>query len=299
VLERQSACPFRAFAEKRLGARDLNRSEWGLTPAERGNLLHDVLRRIWSPEEGSLHTLDDLLTARRESRLRGIVEEAIAAAFVDEFGEPQSDDAWLRAYLDGERKRLRKRVLEWLEIETTRTPFTVIACEERLEDVNVGGLKLRLRADRIDEVADYARLLLDYKTGAQVKITDWNTPRPSQPQLPLYAAFGNVEDVCGVVFARIRAGETCMVGKVKDAKTQLCPDVKSTSALLKDPYSDLVRDEWTAALLSLAQDFLQGEAAVDPNDGRKTCEYCPLPGFCRVAERPAALDEDDTESADV
>jgi ATP-dependent helicase/nuclease subunit B len=292
VLGLQAACPFRAFATKRLGAQALNRSEWGLTAGERGELLHKVLEAIWSPEFGRLHSLDDLLAARREGRLRSIVEGAIADVF-SKYDETAGDDVWMQAYLESEYRRLRVRIEEWLDLEATRVPFEVIACEEQLQDVNVGGLKLRLRADRIDQVADYQRLLLDYKTGT-VTPADWKVPRPSDPQLPLYAAFGNVEDLCGVLFARIRVGETCISGMVKDVRTQLTVDIKGTSSLIKHPYSDVVRDEWSEALLSLANDFLRGEAMVDPKDGRSTCKYCQLPGLCRVAERPAAL-EDETE----
>ena len=290
VLGHQAACPFRAFATKRFAAQPLNRSEWGLTAAHRGELLHKVLEKIWSPEFGRLHSLDELLMARRESRLRPIIHETINEVFV-KLDTAAEDDAWMRAYLESEKRRLRVRVEEWLELEATRTPFKVIACEEELPDVNVGGLKLRLRADRIDEVGDYKRLLLDYKTGL-VSPADWKPPRPVDPQLPLYAVFGNVEDICGLLFARIRAGETCISGQVMDAKTQLFADVKGTSPLVKFPYSDALRDEWSEALLSLAGDFLRGEAAVDPKDGRSTCEHCPLPGLCRVAERAVSIQED-------
>lgn len=290
VLGNQAACPFRAFATKRLAAQPLNRSEWGLTAAQRGELLHRVLENIWSPDFGRLHSLDDLLAARRESRLHPIIRETIDEVFV-QLDADAEDDAWMRAYLESEKRRLRIRIEEWLELEATRTPFTVIACEEELQDVNVGGLKLRLRADRIDEVVNYKRLLLDYKTGL-VTPADWKAPRPTDPQLPLYAVFGNVDDVCGLLFARIRAGKTCMSGQVMDAKTQLSADIKGTDSLMKYPYSDALRDEWSEALLSLAGDFLRGEAAVDPKDGRSTCEHCPLPGLCRVAERPLSSQED-------
>ena len=77
-----------------------------------------------------------------------------------------------------------------------------------------------------------------------------------------------------------------------DAKAQLFAGVKGTSPLVKFPYSDALRDEWSEALLSLAGDFLRGEAAVDPKDGRSTCEHCPLPGLCRVAERAVSIQED-------
>jgi ATP-dependent helicase/nuclease subunit B len=297
VLGHQAACPFRAFATKRLGAHKLNRSEWGLTAAERGDLLHKVLQAIWSPESGQLHTLEDLLAAKRNGTLLQIVSDAIRTVFAKELGPPSDEDPWLHAYLESEQRRLSKRILEWLDLEATRVPFEVIACEEDLKDVSVGGLKLRLRGDRIDEVSEFARLLIDYKTG-MVTPADWKVPRPGDPQLPLYAAFGNVDDVCGLLIARIRAGETGISGMVKDAKTQLFADIKGTSPLLQNPYSDKVRDQWSEALLNLAHDFLRGEALVDPKDGRSTCEYCPLPGLCRVAERPALLEEDETESAD-
>jgi RecB family exonuclease len=158
--------------------------------------------------------------------------------------------------------------------------------------VNVGGLKLKLRADRIDEVGSSDRVILDYKSG-EVGPRDWDPPRPNEPQLPLYAVYGGVENVRGVLFARIRAGDTCFTGSVADVRAQLFADAKSNSALAANPYTDGMRDEWHEALLNLAGEFLAGEAAVDPKEGRKTCEYCPLPGLCRVAEVQNVLVTDD------
>jgi hypothetical protein len=111
--------------------------------------------------------------------------------------------------------------------------------------------------------------------------------------LPLYAVFGNVENVRGVLFARIRAGDTCFTGSVADVRAQLFADAKANSALAANPYTEGMRDEWHEALLNLAAEFLVGEAAVDPKEGRKTCEYCPLPGLCRVAEAQNVLVGDD------
>src|SRR5690606_24901811 len=47
LLELQSACPFRAHLEQRLGARALEESELGLDAAARGELVHAVLARLW------------------------------------------------------------------------------------------------------------------------------------------------------------------------------------------------------------------------------------------------------------
>jgi len=279
VLKHQAACPFRAFAAKRLKAEPLAAHDRGLSAAMRGKLLHETLQRIWSPEDGALHTLEDLKAATSEGRLDGILTTAIAASFA---AIEALADAWTQAYLAGEQRRLHRRLAEWLALEAGRAPFEVIACEEELPDVHVGGLKLNLRADRIDEVSNFERLLIDYKTGA-VSVRDWEGQRPNEPQLPLYAVFGNVEDVRGALFARIRAGETGFVGAVADLNRQLLPGAKSTSALGGTVYTDEMRSNWENALLALAADFLRGEATVDPKDA-KSCVSCPMPGLCRVKE---------------
>lgn len=286
VLKRQAACPFQAFAAKRLRAEPLNRQEWGLSAAQRGDLLHKTLEQVWSPK-GELRTLMDLQAAIRNGDLDGILSQAITDVFA-QLDAPDSD--WIRAYLESEQRWLHKRLSEWMAVEAERAPFEVIACEENLHDVNVGGLKLHLRADRIDEVANFERLLIDYKTG-EVSTHDWEGPRPNEPQLPLYAVFGNVEDVRGALFARIRAGGTGLTGYVTDLKRQLLPNAKASAALGKVEYSEAIRDEWEQALLALAADFLRGEAAVDPKNGKATCEYCAMTGLCRIAELRDPLEE--------
>ncbi|HEX5235976.1 MAG TPA: PD-(D/E)XK nuclease family protein [Silvibacterium sp.] len=294
VLKSQAVCPFQAFATKRLRAEALDRKDRGLSAAERGVLLHAALERIWSPSDGALHSLGDLRSAIREERLRDIVRSAIAEAFA---GYRDLEGVWARGYLAREKQRLQTRLEEWLRLEASRAQFEVIGCEEELKDVIVGGLKLKLRADRIDQVADFDRLLIDYKSG-EAAPRDWRPPRPNEPQLPLYAVFGNVENVRGVLFARIRAGDTCFSGSVANVRSQLLPDASAHSALAKEPYTDSLRDVWEEALLDLAGEFLRGEAAVDPKEGRTTCRYCPLPGLCRVAETRDPLAADGEEDGD-
>lgn len=289
TLKSQAACPFQAFAAKRLRAEPLSRAEWGLTPAERGSLLHKALENIWSPEKGSLHTLGDLKAAIAQGKLSEILRAAVESAFAK---YDAVEDSWLRAYLDSEKERLCLRLEEWMQVEARRQPFEVIACEERLDSVNVGGLHLHLRADRIDQLPNFDRLLLDYKT-SEVTVKSWDVPRPDEPQLPLYAVFGGVDDVQGALFAQIRAGETKFVGKVADAKTQIDANLTGSAALVKNPYTDATRDAWSDALLQLAEEFLRGEASVSPKHGADTCKYCSFSGLCRVAETGSAMDDDE------
>jgi ATP-dependent helicase/nuclease subunit B len=291
VLRSQAACPFQAFAINRLRAESLNTREWGLSAAERGNLLHEIMRRLWSgPAPQSLRSNDDLIAAIAENRLGEILDGHIAAVFA-KLSRDSADDSWMQAYLASEQQRLRTRLEEWLQVEAHRRPFTVEACEQGLRNVHVGDLRLNLRADRIDLLPDGSRLLIDYKTG-EVSAAAWKGERLEEPQLPLYAVYGNVEHVSGLLFAQIRAGKTHFQGRVRDALTQLDADLKASSGLVKEPYSEGMRDGWERALLNLAEDFLHGNAAVDPRDS-KVCQYCPLPGVCRIAE--SQLDQSDQE----
>jgi ATP-dependent helicase/nuclease subunit B len=291
VLRSQAACPFQAFAINRLRAESLNSREWGLSAAERGNLLHEVMRRLWSgPAPQSLRTHDDLTAAIAQNRLGEILDGHIAAVFAKLLHD-SSNDAWMQAYLASEMQRLHARLEEWLQVEAHRRPFSVEACEQKLRNVHVGDLRLNMRADRIDLLTDGSRLLLDYKTG-EVSAAAWKGERLEEPQLPLYAVYGNVEHVSGLLFAQIRAGKTRFQGRVRDALTQLDADLKASSGLVKEPYSETMRDDWKNTLLNLAEDFLHGNAVVDPRDS-KVCSHCPLPGMCRIAE--SQLDQSNPE----
>ncbi|HTD56352.1 MAG TPA: PD-(D/E)XK nuclease family protein, partial [Silvibacterium sp.] len=296
VLRDQAACPFKAFASKRLNAQELNRGDWGLSAMQRGALLHEMMERLWSPEKGVLHSLADLQTAIAEGRLEGLIGGVICGIFAP-LVKKHGSDAWMAAYLAGEQRRLASLLNKWLrEHEAKRIPFTVEATEKKLEDVSVGGLKLRLRADRIDVLENGKRLLLDYKTGLNVSTKHWEGERPDEPQLPLYSVFGNVEDLCGVLFARIRADETGFEGCVSDESVLKGAGLKAK--LTKERFDEALKGEWVNSLVNLAEDFLHGDARVDPKEQRTTCRNCEFPGLCRVAEDNAAPGEDDEGNGD-
>lgn len=296
VLRDQAACPFRAFATRRLGAQPLDRTEWGLDAAERGSLLHSILENIWSPEtseEFRIASLEDLHRVIDAGRLDEILRYHIGNEFSDLVRE-HSEDPWMNAYLESEQQRLLVRLRDWMLYEAKRQPFTVDKVEEKLRDVSVGPLKLNLRADRIDRIPDGSHLLIDYKTG-KVSASAWKGERPDEPQLPLYAVYGNVERVNGLLFAQIRAGDTGFAGRAADAQKTLMADLTANSSLVNQPLDNAMQHAWQQSLLQLAEEFLTGEASVDPKHGKETCTYCPLPGLCRVAETDLAIEPDDSE----
>jgi probable DNA repair protein len=297
VLTAQSQCPFQAFATARLGAKGWEPAQAGLTHAQRGQLLHAVMHAVWGGGEHGIRTQAKLpALADREAWVRGHVERACAEAL------PAGGRARMPAgYLELEQRRLTRLVSAWLEYETARVPFEVIETEGK-RTVVLEGLEFDLRLDRLDRLSDGSVLVIDYKTG-DVKPKMWEPPRPEDVQLPLYAGFALDADqeLGGLVFARLRAGELSFAGRVGDAVNTLLPDLGRSSALVKQPFTAEMLLAWKDSIEDLARDFRTGRAGVDPRDYPKTCERCGLQSLCRIQESAAALggeDEADEEEAD-
>ncbi len=286
ILRNQAACPFRAFASKRLAARAMEETDWGLEPRERGTVVHTILERVWA----ELKNRDTLKLARQANSLPALlgqqVDDALQRYKVE--GEKRN---WNEAYLHTERERILSLIDEWLAYEETRADFTVETREEK-RSAAVGALKLQVRVDRVDVVAG-GRVIIDYKTGA-VKSDGWEGPRPNDPQLPIYAGYGQVEDLQGVLLAKVAEDKVRFIGQVEDGSA-IFP---RNTALSKQPYGEQTLRAWKEVLLTLANGFLNGEAQVDPKQYPRTCEYCDLPGLCRIAESERARSAEAGDESD-
>ncbi|HEV2112821.1 MAG TPA: PD-(D/E)XK nuclease family protein, partial [Terriglobales bacterium] len=294
VLTHQSQCPFKAFATARLAAQSWQLAESGLTPSQRGQLLHTVLHAVWAGPPLGIRSLHDLQCLKDRS--------AFAAATVhrvlQEEIRPGLRERMPRRYLELEEQRLTRLVAEWLDYEATRIEFSVIETEVK-HTVELAGLTFELRLDRIDRLNDDSLLVIDYKTG-QVTPKSWELPRPDDVQLPLYAGFAlnPEEELGGLVFAKVLSGKSGFAGHVGDAKATLLPTLKSTSSLVKSSLSAEQLIDWKAYIDQLARDFLTGHAEVDPRDYPKTCEHCGLESLCRIAENRALLDSEEDSGED-
>jgi len=255
LLRDVAACPFRAFAKHRLGARELEDIDAGLSAADRGKALHEALQLIWG-EVGSRDRLLELSVAEEEE----IVERHVAAA-VDRCGSGLSAAV--------EKIRLSRLIAAWLQLERRRPPFTVVSREQKRE-IEIGGLRLEVRADRVDQLADGRQVIIDYKTG-NVATSVWEGPRLDEPQVPLYYISSGVP-VAGAAFARIRADRLGFLGMVENT---VLPEFKPCSG---DSAG------WRAALVALAEQFRSGDARVDPKLGESTCDFCKITPLCRVRD---------------
>jgi ATP-dependent helicase/nuclease subunit B len=289
VLTAQSQCPFKAFATARLAAQSWTRAEAGLTAAQRGQLLHDVLHAVWSGPPHGIRTLHELQSLRD---LQPFVVSHVHRVFKTKIG-PELRQRMPRRYLELEEQCLAGLVTRWLEFESTRITFEVIATEVA-RPVQIAGLTFDLRLDRIDRLNDNSLLVVDYKSG-DVSPKSWDLPRPDDVQLPLYAAFAiePEEELGGLVFAKVRAGHHEFAGRVGDAQATLLAGLSNSSSLVKDSFSAEQLIDWRAHIEQLARDFLAGRAEVNPREYPKTCERCGLQTLCRVQENLVQLVADE------
>ncbi len=321
VLTAQSQCPFKAFAIARLAAQSWEQAAAGLTPSQRGQLLHAVLHAVWAGAPGNrssspgwrvgqpngIRTHAELLSLNdREVFVAGHVQRVFAREL-----RPHLRESMPRRYLELEEQRLTELVTTWLDYEATRIEFKVAETEAE-RTVHIAGLTFDLRLDRIDRLNDGtlrddgtrlddgSLLVIDYKSG-KVSPNSWDLPRPDDVQLPLYAGFAldrDRERLGGLVFAKVRAGEMKFAGYVGDAAATLFMGLKGTSPLVKKPFTAEQLLDWRDCIEQLAQDFLDGKAEVDPREAPRTCERCGLQTLCRIQERQAELDaEDDSEDS--
>ena len=294
TLTAQSQCAFKAFATARLGAQSWEPAEPGLTAKERGQLLHDVLHSVWSGPPHGIRSHKELLAVQD---LNSFVANHVRRIFATQICS-RATESMPQSYLALEETRLIKLVTEWLDYERARIPFIVLDTEQKTS-VSVAGLPLKVRLDRIDRLIDESLLVIDYKSG-DVSPSDWDLPRPDDVQLPLYADFAlglDSNGIGGLVFAKVRAGETEFSGKVRDAKATLRANLRGNTNLVKKPLDPERLAAWKQYIEGLALDFFAGRAVVNPRDYPETCERCGLQVVCRVSENPPLAGDDNSDEA--
>ncbi len=294
VFKQQAACPFRAFAEYRLGAVTLDEPEPGLNAAERGTLLHAVLEAVWDALTSQANL--QRLTPEEE---RQLVQAAVAHGVARmAAARPQT---FTERFLSLEKSRLLNLTHAWLALERQRAAFSVIKPEAE-GSIVVAGLVFSAKIDRIDRLEDDTLAIVDYKTG-RPDVAQWFGERPEEPQLPLYSLFAAPANrpMGALLFGQVRLGDMRYKGLSRAA--DVAPGVPALHASrFAEDYADwdALLAAWRATLTRLAEDFRRGHARVDPKEFPKTCRYCALTPLCRIHAVNArsgrlSLDEPDDE----
>lgn len=248
--------PFFAFAVYRLGIHVLPQPGRGLDPRRQGVVAHRVLEDLWRELKDSA-----ALAAVGADELGARIGDRLDLALSREM--PESDYGRVAVAL--EHARLLDVLGQWLQHERKRvSPFVVEHLEAAL-NVNIGGLPLHLRIDRVDRVQTESGpcwLVLDYKTGRNADPKGWSAETLAEPQLPLYASHAAAADigvphVDGICFGHLKDGHPALVAMTNWCKRLIEPQQIDLSASWDDNLS-----AWRAQLGAAAQGFLGGQSAL-------------------------------------
>ena len=285
IIKDYAACPFRAFAKHRLKAESLSVPHTGLNALERGMLVHEVLALSWTQLE-TKNALNGIDPKDLDKLLGCAADKAIANIKRD---RPTTLSGRFAVI---EKKRLIRLVNTWLNEEKKRGDFTVIAIEEK-RTIHIGGLKLNTRLDRVDQLDNGLRIIIDYKTQKQF-VASLFSARPDEPQLPLYLVTAE-PDAVALTFAEVKIGDMGFTGIARD--NDLLPAIKAFSESRQKNYYDsweVLIAAWRTDLTDLAIGFFNGDARVDPKKYPQTCLYCDMQPFCRIYERINASSAEQT-----
>lgn len=274
ILKQQALCPFKSFAQHRLHARSLAQPTIGLSARDRGIIIHKVLELFW-------HAIKDqqTLLAMPSQAIHAKLQDCINSAF-QRMSFAQKNNG---RYLELEKTRLLYLLDDWLTLEKQRESFSIEACEKSIQlQLNEAPyqLNLSLRIDRIDNLGNGKKIIIDYKTNKTNNISNWFSERPDEPQLPLYVLFDS--ETIGITFAELAKGEQRFKGV-----SRYNVDIKGIKALselkLKNtPSWQTQISNWQSIFQKLAQDFFQGMAKVNPKNAQQTCLRCDLKSLCRI-----------------
>jgi ATP-dependent helicase/nuclease subunit B len=280
LFREQAACPFRAFSHRRLRTdRELESPRPGLDARSRGNLVHEMLKTLWTMLENRQRLA---ALAAMPAELTRTLEAAADAAIAEV--NRQRPDAVSGRFGALERERLVRMGREWLRTELLREDFQVVSLEKK-EALTFGGITVSVKLDRMDRLANGSHAVIDYKTG-QCAVSSWLGARPEEPQLPMYAL--SAKDVAAVAFAQVKTGAMKFHGVSREP--DLLPNVKvindnrSRNARLYRDWAQLL-EGWRGELESIGAAFVAGDARVDPKNGKATCELCDQKMACRIAEK--------------
>jgi ATP-dependent helicase/DNAse subunit B len=264
-VERYLECPFKYFAARVLKLGEERDEESGLTPQERGMLLHEVFEKFfgeWQQRKGGAITAENLGEALE-------VFESVAESRLARL--PEADRALERTYLLGSAVAagLGERAFTF-EIEHD------IEVMERLLEHPLEGefeltgpdgkrrIQIRAKADRIDLLSDGTLRVIDYKLG--------RAPKTAKAlQLPIYG-------VCAEQDLKGRHGREWNVsraGYVAFKERNAFVSLHSNSLPL-----DQALEEGEKRLVAAIDGIERGDFPVDPEEPF-LCTRCGYAGVCR------------------
>jgi len=274
ALNLQQQCPFRAFAETRLNANKFHEIKFGITPIDRGNLLHNVMEKIWinlKSKAGLIRLLE-----QPESEIKGFIIKIINSCLE----KLHLEKNLYQDLCNIEKKRLYKIIIKWLELESFRNDFHVKFTELE-QNVKFENIYFTLRVDRIDSEFHNgieSKIIIDYKISPQ-NTSNWLN-NISDIQMPMYYLMLDQSDnninYNGLLYSVINTKEQKFQGYVAN-NLDFGFEIKNID------FSEY-KQSWYEHIKTIATQYLNGVAIKAPLNVDTTCKNCHLKSLCRLYE---------------
>jgi ATP-dependent helicase/nuclease subunit B len=241
-------CPYRFFALRQLGLKQVDELDSEVDKRDFGLWLHEVLKRFHE----TLAAQSTPISASERTVRRQLLDAA-SVATTTSMALPEGEFLPFAAAWPA----VREGYLDWLvKHEATGAVFTSaeVALTQRL-----GDLKLVGRIDRIDTLPDGSVLVVDYKTEPTAKTSARVKEPLEDTQIAFYAALLSHDTLQG---AYVNVGE-------RDA----------TKPYLQ-PHLVEARDALVDGILHDMAHIAQGAALPALGDGT-VCDFCNARGMCR------------------
>jgi ATP-dependent helicase/nuclease subunit B len=286
IVAAQSDCPFKAVARHRLGAAPWPSAPAGLSPPERGMLLHATMAAFWNilRNQTTLAALDSSARHRH-------IEAAVAVALAQ---LPPARWRVLPAVVRaGEAQRIATLLDAWLTVELRRPSFSVMGTEISTS-LELEQMRFRLRIDRVDALEDGGSVIVDYKSGPSERPTAWFDERPRASQLGMYALAQRAAQpdtpLRAIAFAQFKPEDIAAIGLAADSGAW--PDLTELSKFGRFRKWRDMESWWRMQLGALAREIAGGWAAVTPRKSPSPCRQCKLQSLCRIDSVQIVDDED-------
>jgi RecB family exonuclease len=277
-VDRYVECPFKYFAESVLGLPEEREEMSGLTPLERGNLIHKLFERFYQTwQQDGLGAITAATLPEALARFTRLTHEALA-------GLPEADRALEETRLLGSivARGIAERVFE-LEVDEggqivdrlleydLRGPFPFPVLGGMAQKT----IAIRGKADRIDVFQDGALRVIDYKLS---RLPDIKTSQ----QIAVYAH-------CAAIALEARDGHPYTVNSAdylafgEEEKSRVGFNSR------KGPAADAIQAR-AAEFAATVQHIENGEFPARPIR-TDLCRWCRYAGVCRKEYRVATEDD--------
>lgn len=267
VLKLYSQCHCMGFLQKRLHINRWQPEPIGFSASDIGTVTHAALARWFHPQQ----------TPNYEDVSQWVTR------YVAHSDWPWQPTALQQSTLSD---HVSDTVVRWLEhslVLHQDEPHFGTKAEVKIQ-YPLGPVSMQLRADRIDYIGNEQRIV-DYKTSMATRVM-WDSSRMQDPQLPLYALFSDA--VTAVTFGSLHPQQWGYNGV--SAQKEALKGLISVDSWHKneDITWTLQLRQWRRQLVTVAEQYAQGDAALNPK-APQVCQQCQLENVCRRMSSTAAV----------